>query len=38
MLQSLAVRDLRKLNFPDAADPQDTWTVATRQGEGWIDR
>jgi len=38
MLQSLAVRDLRKLNFPDAADPQDTWTVVTRQGEGWIDR
>lgn len=38
MLQSLPVRDLRKLNFPDPADPQDTWKVATRQGEGWIDR
>ena len=38
LLQSLSVRDLRKLNFPDAADPEDTWKVATRQGEGWIDR
>jgi sulfite reductase (NADPH) flavoprotein alpha-component len=38
MLQSLAVRDLRKLNFPDAADPEDSWKVATSQGEGWIDR
>jgi sulfite reductase (NADPH) flavoprotein alpha-component len=24
---------LRKLNFPDAADPQDTWKVATAQGK-----
>ena len=38
MLQSLSMRDLRKLNFPDAADPEDTWKVATLQGEGWIDR
>jgi len=38
LLQGLSVRDLRKLNFPDAADPQDSWKVATRQGEGWIDR
>ena len=38
LLQSLAVRDLRKLNFPDAADPEDTWKVATNQGEVWIDR
>ncbi len=38
MLQSLSVRDLRKLNFPDVADPEDTWKVATFQGEGWIDR
>ena len=38
MLQSLAMQDLRKLNFPDAADPEDTWKVATNQGEGWIDR
>ena len=38
MLQSLTVHDFRKLNFPDAADPGDTWKVATRQGEAWIDR
>ncbi len=38
MLQSLSVQDLRKLNFPDAADPEDSWKVATSQGEGWIDR
>ena len=38
LLQSLAVRDLRKLNFPDAADPEDGWKVATSQGEVWIDR
>ncbi|MBZ0068758.1 MAG: PepSY domain-containing protein, partial [Thiobacillus sp.] len=38
MLQNLAVQDLRKLNFPYAADPEDTWKVATSQGEGWIDR
>jgi sulfite reductase (NADPH) flavoprotein alpha-component len=38
MLQSLSMQDLRKLNFPDAADPEDTWKVATNQGEGWIDR
>lgn len=38
MLQSLSVQDLRKLNFPDAADPEDTWRVTTVQGEGWIDR
>ena len=37
-LQSLAVQDLRKLNFPDATDPQDTWKLATAQGQGWIDR
>ena len=37
-LQSLTVQDLKKLNFPDAADPEDTWKVATAQGEGWIDR
>jgi sulfite reductase (NADPH) flavoprotein alpha-component len=37
-LQSLAVQDLRKLNFPGATDPQDTWKVATAQGQGWIDR
>lgn len=38
LLQSLPVRDLRKLNFPYADDPQDTWKVATARGEGWIDR
>ncbi len=38
MLQNLAVQDLRKLNFPAAADPEDTWKVATVQGEGWVDQ
>jgi len=38
LLKSLTVQDLRKLNFPAAADPKDTWKVATRQGQGWIDR
>lgn len=38
MLQSLGARDLRKLNFPSATDPEDVWKVATRQGQGWIDR
>ena len=37
-LQSLAVQDVRKLNFPDPSDPQDTWKVVTVQGNGWIDR
>ena len=37
-LQSLAVQDLRKLNFPGPTDPEDTWNVATAQGQGWIDR
>ncbi|MDI1339445.1 PepSY domain-containing protein [Polaromonas sp.] len=37
-LQSLAVQNLRKLNFPGATDPEDTWKVATAQGQGWIDR
>jgi len=37
-LQSFAVEDLRKLNFPSATDPQDTWKVTTVQGQGWIDR
>ncbi len=38
MLQSLPVQDLRRLNFPAPADPEDTWKVSTVQGEGWIDR
>ncbi|MBE0588999.1 MAG: PepSY domain-containing protein [Hydrogenophaga sp.] len=37
-LQSLAVQDLRRLNFPGPTDPEDTWNVATAQGQGWIDR
>lgn len=37
-LQGVAMRDLRKLNLPSASDPQDTWKVATAQGQGWIDR
>jgi hypothetical protein len=37
LLQSLRVQDLRKLNFPDAADPQDTWKLATARAKaGWI--
>lgn len=38
LLQSLSVGDLRKLNFPDATDPADTWKVLASQGAGWIDR
>ncbi|MEO7938230.1 MAG: PepSY domain-containing protein [Burkholderiaceae bacterium] len=38
LLQNLSVADLRKLNFPDAGDAQDSWKVLTAQGEGWIDR
>jgi sulfite reductase (NADPH) flavoprotein alpha-component len=38
LLQNLSVGDLHKLNFPAAADPEDTWKVATAQGQGWIDR
>lgn len=37
-LQSLAVKDLRKLTFPGATDPEDAWKVAAAQGQGWIDR
>ncbi|NLD55445.1 MAG: oxidoreductase [Burkholderiaceae bacterium] len=37
-LQALTVRDLRKLGFPAATDPEDVWEVATRQGQAWIDR
>jgi sulfite reductase (NADPH) flavoprotein alpha-component len=37
-LQGLVVKDLHKLNFPGATDPEDTWKVATTQGQGWIDR
>ncbi|MCC7083164.1 MAG: PepSY domain-containing protein [Burkholderiales bacterium] len=38
LLQSLRVQELRRLNFPAAADPEDTWKVTTAQGRGWIDR
>lgn len=37
-LQGLPVQDLRRLNFPDSADPEDTWKLATHDGTGWIDR
>ncbi|MEZ5663137.1 MAG: PepSY-associated TM helix domain-containing protein [Burkholderiaceae bacterium] len=36
-LQSLAVQDLRKLNFPGTTDPEDTWNVTTGPGAG-LDR
>lgn len=38
LLQKLPVQDLRKLNFPDPTDPEDTWKLATGQGEAWIDQ
>lgn len=38
LLQELRLGDLRKLNFPSADDPQDTWRVTTTQGQGWVDR
>ncbi len=38
ILKSLLVRDLRKLNFPAVDDPQDTWKLASAQGEGWVDQ
>ena len=37
-LQSLLVKDLRKLNVPSATAPEDTWKLTTAQGQGWIDR
>ena len=37
-LQGIVVRDLRKLSLPSATDPEDTWKIATTQGQGWIDR
>jgi len=38
LLQTLQVQDLRKLSFPAADDPADTWKVSTSQGDGWVDR
>lgn len=37
-LQGLAVQDLRRLNFPGATDPEDTWKLTTAQGQAWIDQ
>ncbi len=37
-LQGMTVGDLRKLTFPSATDPEDTWKIATVEGQGWIDR
>jgi sulfite reductase (NADPH) flavoprotein alpha-component len=37
-LQGIPVRDLRKLDIPDATDPEDTWRIVTTRGRGWIDR
>lgn len=38
LLQEVRAQDLRRLNLPAAADPQDTWRVTTVQGQGWVDR
>jgi len=38
LLQDTHVADLLKLNFPDATDPEDVWTLTTHRGQGWIDR
>lgn len=38
LLKDLRLGELRKLNFPSADDPQDTWRVTTAQGQGWVDR
>ncbi len=38
LLRTLQAGELRKLSFPGADDPQDTWVVDTRQGTGWLDR
>jgi len=38
LLRELQAGNLRKLSFPAADDPQDTWTVQTDQGDGWVDR
>lgn len=37
-LQGQLVQNLRKLNFPSATDPEDTWKLTTARGQGWIDR
>lgn len=38
LLQQTRAGDLRRLNFPAAADPEDTWKLTTARGQGWIDR
>jgi sulfite reductase (NADPH) flavoprotein alpha-component len=38
LLRDLPMRELRRVNWPDANDPTDTWQVATTRGQGWIDR
>lgn len=38
LLRQVPVRALRKLNFPAADDPEDSWRISTDQGQGWIDR
>ncbi len=38
LLRALSADGLRKLNFPAASDPEDTWAVAMDEAEGWIDR
>ncbi len=37
-LQGSPVQGLRRLGFPDPADPTDTWKLVTQEGTGWIDR
>ena len=38
LLQDLRVEDLHNLNVPAADDPQDTWSIVTFRGQGWVDR
>ena len=38
LLQDTRVAELRKVNFPAADDPEDTWRITTDRGEGWVDR
>ena len=38
LLHDLPMRELRRINWPDASDPADTWQVVTTRGQGWIDR
>lgn len=38
LLRDLRAGSLRRVGFPSATDPEDTWRVSTRQGQAWIDR